>query len=237
MYLFKLDNNKLLKQEKVSFILESDIKELVDKNLPSLFGLEFIDSELVCGNLRMDTLAYDKKLNTFVIIEYKNKADPGLTDQGYAYKSLIETRPEFFVLKYNEKNLTNQKIGIKDINCSNIRIVFISPEFTKHQEAIKSENLPFEMWKINQYKGDLISLEQLNPKINSLEPNDRDFQAITEIKGYKIGSKVQITNKYGTFEGEVIDLNPKKEKVKVKYSDGEISWEPISDTNLILKNN
>jgi predicted transport protein len=143
------------------FSSEKQIQTMVENNLQTLFNLEFIASELQHGTLRMDTLAFDQNRNAFVIIEYKNKSQDGLTDQGFAYKGLFTKHPEFFVLEYNKK-MTNQKVNTDEIDWDKSRIIFISPEFTKFQEAIDTKDVPFELWRITLYENNLISLEQLN---------------------------------------------------------------------------
>ena len=164
MSLFRLEKENLEKQKKVSFNNEKRIQTIVEKNLQTLFNLEFISSELQLGSLRMDTLAFDVNLNSFVIIEYKNKSQEGLTDQGFAYKSLFNKNPDFFVVEYNKK-MKNQKIDRNDIDWDKSRILFISPEYTKYQEAIDTLDVPFELWRISQYENNLISLDQLNPSL------------------------------------------------------------------------
>lgn len=161
MSLFKIgEGNNLIKQKKVPFDFEKDIQNLVEKNLPILFNLNFIAHKPQYGKLELDTLAFDDNLSTFVIIEYKNKADPGLSDQGLAYRSLFKNHPEFFVLKYNET--TKTQISMNDVDWSKIRILFVSTDFTVHQEAIDVPELRIELWRVSRYENDTLSLEKLN---------------------------------------------------------------------------
>ncbi len=161
MPIFKLEKDSLIKQKKIPFDLERTIQKLVEKNLPVLFNLEFVASELAYGKLRMDTLAFDVNQYSFVIIEYKNKADPGLAEQGLAYKALFKKHPEFFILEYNKKH-TNSPIDKKDIDWNKTKILFLSPEFTKYlEEDMDADDVPFELWKISQYEGAMISLESV----------------------------------------------------------------------------
>jgi hypothetical protein len=51
---------------------EKEIQTTVENNLHTIFELEFIATEFSVSNYRLDTLAYDKENNSFVIIEYKN---------------------------------------------------------------------------------------------------------------------------------------------------------------------
>jgi RecB family endonuclease NucS len=93
MALFKIENNERLENIKEQpFKLEKDIQSLTEKNLKSIFGLDFVKSEFNLNNFRIDTLAFDKDAGTFVIIEYKRDKNFSVIDQGYAYLSLIYNR-------------------------------------------------------------------------------------------------------------------------------------------------
>ncbi len=226
MSLFKIESEKLKKQKKIPFSNEKTIQILVEENLPSLFNLEFVSTELTYGKLRLDTLAFDANSNTFVIIEYKNKADPGLTDQGFAYKTLFRNHSEFFVLEYNKKN--NIQLNMKDIDWSKTRTLFISPEFTKYQEAIELDDLPFELWKITKYEKDLISLEPLNLGVTEFKgiSEDTHQQTITKpeyteaqhlVKPSKEMKKIYSELKNKILElGEKVRLDPQKKYIAFK---------------------
>ena len=61
-----------LKQQK--FKLEKDIQRLFEQNLSLITDdYVFISSEFSIKNSRIDTLAFDKESNAFVIIEYKKQ--------------------------------------------------------------------------------------------------------------------------------------------------------------------
>ena len=71
MDLYNLNNNRLEPLNKSGFALEKDIQTLVERNLSSLFGLEFVSTEFAIDDFRIDTLAFDEENSAFVIIEYK----------------------------------------------------------------------------------------------------------------------------------------------------------------------
>ena len=71
MKLFQNKDNQLNPLERVSFKLEKNIQDLVETNIETIFNFEFVSSELSVGEFRIDTLAFDKQSNSFVIIEYK----------------------------------------------------------------------------------------------------------------------------------------------------------------------
>ena len=72
--------------------------------------LNFVKTEFAINNFRIDTLAFDDELNSFVIIEYKKDRSFSVIDQGYAYLALMLNNKADFILEYNEnKNKTLKK--------------------------------------------------------------------------------------------------------------------------------
>jgi RecB family endonuclease NucS len=67
----------ILSPEEVDF-KEKDVQNAFEKNLSKLEdGLEFIQSEVVIGTGRIDTLAFDTDGNQPVFIEYKRRGQFG----------------------------------------------------------------------------------------------------------------------------------------------------------------
>ena len=71
MQLFQNNNLSLSELIEIPFKLERDIQQLFEKNLLQITGLEFVKSEFSIQNQRIDTLAFDRENNAFIIIEYK----------------------------------------------------------------------------------------------------------------------------------------------------------------------
>ena len=88
MALFKIEKSLEYIREK-PFRLEKEIQEMTEKNIKTILGLDFVKSEFALNNFRIDTLAFDKEANAFVIIEYKRDKNFSVIDQGYAYLSLM----------------------------------------------------------------------------------------------------------------------------------------------------
>src|SRR5258708_2201197 len=111
MPIYKNTNNKLvaIKEQKVA--LESDLQKLTEQNLEAVFGLTFVSGSLnkqfsVRVNEQdfyLDTLAFDKSKNSFVIIEYKKDKSFSVIDQGFAYLSAMLNNQAAFVLELNER--------------------------------------------------------------------------------------------------------------------------------------
>ena len=160
MSLFKINQDKLSYIKEDKFKLEKDIQKLTEDNLSMIFGLDFVKSEFALNSFRIDTLAFDKSTNSFVIIEYKRDKSFSVVDQGYAYLSLMLNNKADFILEYNENRQHTLKRN--DIDWSQSRVMFVSPSFTTYQkEAINFKDLPIELWEIKRYTNESVSYNQI----------------------------------------------------------------------------
>lgn len=153
------------------FKLEREIQHLVEANLDTLLGLEFVKSEFTISGsvqqLRIDTLAFDRKNKAFVIIEYKQDKSFSVVDQGYAYLSVMLNNKADFILEYNESR--KEPLKRNSVDWSQSRIIFISQSFTPYQkEAINFKDLPIALWEIKKYSNQTISFEEVR-KLNATE--------------------------------------------------------------------
>jgi predicted transport protein len=190
MALFIIENNAHLEQIKENpFNLEKEIQELTEKNLKTIFGLEFVRSEFSLNNFRVDTLAFDKESSSFVIIEYKRDKNFSVIDQGYAYLSLMLNNKADFILEYNE----NCKDTLKrdDIDWSQSKVIFVSPSFTTYQkEAINFKDLPIELWEIKRYNNNTVNYSQIQTSgaqesVKTISRQNNNIEKVTkEIKVY-----------------------------------------------------
>lgn len=161
MALFKIEPDGRLESIKEHpFRLEREIQFLTEVNLNAVFRLEFVKSEFMLHNFRIDTLAFDKDSGSFVIIEYKRGKNFSVIDQGYAYLSLMLNNKADFILEYNE----NSQAALKrnDVDWSQSKVIFVSPSFTTYQkEAINFKDLPIELWEIKRYSNQTIIYNQI----------------------------------------------------------------------------
>jgi RecB family endonuclease NucS len=72
-FLFRLKDNQFLEIKQQDIQLEREIQRTIEDNLQNILSLEFVSSELMLQVFRIDTLAFDKETNAFVIIEYKKE--------------------------------------------------------------------------------------------------------------------------------------------------------------------
>ncbi len=160
MPIFKIEKDKLKQIREVPFKNEKEIQRMTEQNLEEIFGLEFVKTEVAKGDLRMDTLAFDNETKSFVVIEYKKDRSFSVIDQGYAYLSLLLNNKADFILEYNECKGKSLRRG--DVDWSQSRVIFISPQFTKYQrKAIDFKDLPIELWEVKKYENNTVLFNQL----------------------------------------------------------------------------
>jgi len=83
-------------------------------------------------------------------------------DQGYAYLALLLNNKADFILEYNE--CKNKSLKRDNIDWSQSRVMFISPQFTRYQrQAINFKDLPIELWEVKRYENNTIAYNQLRP--------------------------------------------------------------------------
>ncbi|MDP1553025.1 MAG: DUF5655 domain-containing protein [Methanobacteriaceae archaeon] len=166
MPLFSINNNKLERVKKIDFKLERDLQKLTEENLQEIFGLEMVTSEFQLNKLRIDTLAFDKESNSFVIIEYKKGVNFSVIDQGYAYLALLLNNKADFILEYNEH--MDKNLRRIDVDWSQSRVVFVAPKFTTYQrKAIEFKDVAFELWEVNRFSNDTVLFNQIKSQDTS----------------------------------------------------------------------
>ena len=99
MDLYKIKKDTLEPIERDPFKLEKEIQSVVESNVETLFGLEFVKSEFSLGQFRLDSVCFDNDTNSFVIIEYKKESSYSVIDQGYSYLSLMLNNKSDFILE------------------------------------------------------------------------------------------------------------------------------------------
>lgn len=228
MALFKIEKSERLENIKEHpFKLEKDIQSLTEKNLKSIFGLDFVKSEFSLNNFRVDTLAFDNDAGAFVIIEYKRDKNFSVIDQGYAYLSLMLNNKADFILEFNENSKKTLKRN--DVDWSQSRVLFISPSFTTYQkEAINFKDLPIELWEIKRYDNQTVNYNQIKTSgaqesVKTISGQDEAIDKVTkEIKVYTeyehLEKGTEETKElYETFKRAILNLDELEVKPKKKY--------------------
>ncbi len=227
MSLFAIYKGTLSTIKENAFKLEKDIQDLTEKNLKTIFGLEFVKSEFSISNFRIDTLAFDINAQSFVIIEYKRDKNFSVIDQGYAYLSLMLNNKADFILEYNE----NMKNSLKrtDVDWSQSRVIFVSPSFTTYQrEAINFKDLPIELWEVRRYDNDSVMYNQIQTSgakesVKTISRQDETVEAVNkEIKVYTEQEHLEqgddeIVELFEKLKGLIINLGGIETKPTKKY--------------------
>ena len=226
MALYKIEKKLEYIKEK-PFGLEKEIQELTENNLKTIFGLEFVKSEFALNNFRIDTLAFDKEANAFVIIEYKRDKNFSVIDQGYEYLSLMLNNKADFILEFNE-NL-DKTLKSNDVDWSQSRVLFVSPAFTNYQrEAINFKDLPIELWEVKRFENTTVSYEQIQKSgaqesIKTISKADKTIDNVAkEIKVYSEQEHLEnasdeIKELYEKFKSAIQNLDNLEIKPKKKY--------------------
>lgn len=218
MRLFNLGQSEKLESIKeLPFKLEKEIQKICETNLEIIFGLYFVKSEFALNGFRIDTLAFGKETQSFVIIEYKRDKNFSVIDQGYAYLSLMLNNKADFILEYNE----NCKDSLKksDVDWSQSKVIFVSPSFTPYQrEAINFKDLPIELWEIKKYSNNSIVYNQIKTSgaqesIKTISKQDETIEKVSkEIKVYTEQERLDAANDetlelYEKFKNAVLTLD------------------------------
>jgi predicted transport protein len=226
MPIFSIKETELIRIKEIPIKKEIQVQKLVESNLKLLFNLQFVRPEFILGALRIDTLAFDEINKSFVIIEYKKDRNLSVVDQGYAYLALLLNNKADFILEYNERLKKNLKRD--DVDWSQSRVFFISPEFTKHQKgAMNFNDLPFELWEVSILENGMITFNQVkspesSESITTVSSTSETVKKVSkEIKVYSENdllakSTEEIRSLYEDFKSKVMALGD-VEMVPVKH--------------------
>lgn len=185
MAIFKIKDKKLISIKSETFPTERKLQELVDENLDKIFGLEFIRREFGGQGLSIDTIAYDPETKSPVLIEYKKDTYQSVVDQGMAYLHWLLSHKGDYQVALNEK------LGQREIEWSQPRVIFIAKQFNVHQiYASGFKNAPFELYRYDLC-GDVFLLEPIEtPKsdvsITSILKTKEVKQVVSQIKTYTL---------------------------------------------------
>lgn len=216
MNLYNLNKTKLAQLKEKPFKLEREIQNLFEQNLEQIMGLELVKSEFTIKNKRIDTFAYDKQSQAFIIIEYKRDKNHSVVDQGLTYLNLMLQNKAEFILTYNET--LNKSLHSKDIDWSQSRIAFVSTSFTENQiSATDFKDFGIELWEVKRYENDLVSINSIKKSnsaqsIKPLIENKEAFEAVKQnIKVYTEeehlnGVSDNIIELYETFKMAILNL-------------------------------
>lgn len=138
--------------------LEKELQTLIEKNMETMFGVRFLESEFVITNGRMDSIGIDEN-NCPVIFEYKRSINENVINQGLFYLDwLLDHKADF-------KLLVMEKLGKKiadEIDWTAPCVICIANNFNKFDlHAVNQMQRNIKLVKYKKYD-DLILFEHLN---------------------------------------------------------------------------
>ncbi len=228
MILFKDHNGKLSQIVQKGFKKEKELQKLVEDNLNTLFGLILVQTEFSFRNRRFDSLCFDEENKSFVIIEYKNRENTSVIDQGFSYLSLLLNNKSDFLLRLSEHY--GKVMKSTDIDWTSSKVIFISNRFTSLQrESINFKDIPFELWEVRGFEGGMVGLTQLINDSTESITNNIDFgdesvitQVTKEVKSYDLEHHSQnipkdIVDLYVELDGRIMGLGDVQKKFLKTY--------------------
>lgn len=189
MEVYQLNSQLKILKEK-PFKLEKDLQRLFEENLEQLTGLELVRSEFTVEDKRIDTLAYDKERQAFVIIEYKRSSNYSVFDQGVSYLNKLLRHKADVILEYQEK--CQRQLKRTDVDWSQSRIIFVAPAFTTIQkQAIDFKDLNIELLEVKRFENNVLVVNSMqggatSPSIkqSSATKSDSLSEITKELKSY-----------------------------------------------------
>ena len=184
MKIYTLNNIKLNEVDEKVFKLEREIQQLFEDNLDNVMGLTLIRSEFTIKNKRIDTLAYDKQTNAFIIIEYKRDKNISVIDQGFTYLSLMLENKADFIVEYNEQ--LKQNLQRTDVDWTQTRVAFVSPSFTENQiQATNFKDIAIELWEVKRYENNTIVINEVKKSrsaesIKPITQQNKELKRVTD---------------------------------------------------------
>jgi predicted transport protein len=209
--------NKLKEVSETGFSIERDIQKITENNLKTIYKLRLVRPEFELRGLRIDTLAFDEETKSFVIIEYKKGENYSVIDQGFAYLNLLLNNKADFVLEYRER--TKENLGKNDVDWSQSRVIFISPNFTKYQkQAISFKDLPMELWEVHRYGNGTVlytqlqslqaeaSISTITQKSELVAKVSEEVKKYTEEYHKEANGNPKVIELYDTMKSRILDL-------------------------------
>ena len=195
--------------KEIPFESEYELHKLTELHLEEIFDLKLVGSEIQKDDLRFDSLAFDEKTNSFVIIEYKNELNLNVLSQVRDYHTLL--------LK-NKKYYCDLLDDSKNIDFDSTSVMIIGPEFTDEQVE-KAENLdfPVEFYLITLFETDEDNGYVIYKEINGefKKRIDINLNSIRLSEETLLNDKSQeIIDLYKAFEKNLLD---EFDEVDMKY--------------------
>lgn len=142
-----------------SAALEKDLQKLIEQNMATIFGVDFLCSEYSTGKVhggRIDSLGIDEN-GLPVILEYKRHQNENVINQGLFYLDwLMDHQGEFQLLV--QERLGSDKAA--NIDWSEPRLICVANSFTRYDEhAVKQIDRNVQLVRYQYFGTDLLAVE------------------------------------------------------------------------------
>ena len=159
-----------------SVLLEKELQNVIEKNMPEFFGVTFLASEYMIDGGRMDSIGIDEN-NCPVIFEYKRSMNENVINQGLFYLDWLLEHKDSFEL------LVLKKLGTKvadSIDWAMPRVICIAGDFNKYDcGAIKRVKGNVSLIRYRKYNEEILMFELLNT--NTVKNIDFDYKKTNKV--------------------------------------------------------
>jgi predicted transport protein len=165
--------------------------------------------------------------------------------------SLLLNNKAEFILEYLER--TNKTMKKDDVDWSQSRVIFVSPQFTTYQkQSVEFKDLPFELWEIKKYSNDTIGLNQhkstsqesvktISAKDQRAEQVDKEIVVYTEEDHLKKGNQpiqeLATELRDRIMELDNLEVNPVKQYIGFKLGKRIVTDFEVQKSKLRLRIN
>lgn len=160
--LFKIDDG--VEELPATWVsLERELQTLIEQNMPTFFGVNFLKTEYVTSNGgRIDSLGIDEN-NCPVIFEYKRASNENVINQGLFYLDwLLDHKADFelLVMKTLGKEFSDK------LDWTMPRLICIAGDFTKYDEyAVKQINRNIDLIRYKKFGDELLLFDLINSNV------------------------------------------------------------------------
>jgi len=222
--LFRVGQAEVVELQGQSIAIEKTLQELLEANLETFLGVQFLASEHSTGKThagRIDTLGLDEN-SCPVIVEYKRATNENVINQGLFYLDwLLDHKAEFTLLAMKKLGPEVQN----KIDWTGPRLLCVAGNYTKYDEhAVQQINRNIELLRCRLYEGFLV-LELVNATTGSPGQNElkvqpapksspSQYKTVTDLQAQ---APAEIRNLYDSLEAYILALGSDVTKRPLKY--------------------
>lgn len=162
---------------------EKAMQDIVGDNLGVIFpDLEIVEHEISLKSKRFDTVAFNVRTRSFVLIEYKKVQKDSTLVQILSYLRTLRGNEGNFLQACKEKS--GKKYEKEDVDWGKTRVVWVAPSFTDSQlEAVEQSKELIELHRITKYGNQIIAVEMMTgPKAEKIVEKNTNHDKADEVE-------------------------------------------------------